>query len=76
MIMSKTQYPLSINKNTYLSPKDERMLLRMLNEIANLKTKLEESQKDATEQKERVAKLEIKLRKSESELLRSQQKLQ
>jgi len=51
---------LSINKNTYLSPKDERMLLRMLNEIANLKTKLEESQKEATEQKERVAKLEIK----------------
>jgi len=52
------------------------MLLRMLNEIANLKTKTEESQKDAIEQKERVAKLEIQLRKSESELLRSQRKLQ
>lgn len=50
------------------------MLLRILNEISNLKTKLEDSQKDAIDQKERVAKLEIKLRKLESELLRSQQK--
>jgi len=48
----------------------------MLNEISNLKTKLEDSQKEAVEQKERVAKLEIKLRQSQSDVLRTEQKLQ
>jgi len=51
------------------------MLLRMLSEISNLKTKLEESQKDAAEQKERVAKLEIKLRQKESEITITKKKL-